>query len=61
MSSAKTEVADMLAKLPDDSSFEDIQYHLYVLEKIHRGVVRAGDEGEVQHGDAKQRLKKWLD
>lgn len=28
----------MLEALPDDSSFEDTQYHLYVLEKVKRGV-----------------------
>jgi hypothetical protein len=33
MSTAKAEVAVMLEALPDDSSFEDIQYHPYVVEK----------------------------
>ncbi len=51
----------MLETLPDDSSLEDIQYHLYVLEKIKRGVERAESEGTVSHAEAKQRLGKWLD
>ncbi len=34
---AKQEVAELLEQLPDDSALEDIQYHLYVLEKIKRG------------------------
>ena len=50
----------MLEALPDDSSFEDIQYHLYVLEKVKRGIDRAEIEGTVPHEDAKARLKKWL-
>lgn len=50
----------MLEKLPDDSSFEDIQYHLYVLEKVERGIERAQTEGAVPHEQAKQRLSKWL-
>ncbi|CAN5679667.1 hypothetical protein BH23GEM5_BH23GEM5_15570 [soil metagenome] len=29
MSTAKAEVAALLANLPDDCSLEDIQYHLY--------------------------------
>jgi hypothetical protein len=60
MDSAKTEVAAMLATLPDDSSLEDIQYHLYVLEKVKRGTERADAEGCVSHQEAKARLAKWL-
>ena len=61
MNTAKSEVASMLETLPDDSSLEDIQYHLYVLEKVKRGVERAESEGTVSHTEAKQRLEKWLD
>jgi len=31
----------MLDQLPDDSSFEDIQYHIYVREKIGHSKVAA--------------------
>lgn len=61
MSTAKSEVASMLETLPDDASLEDIQYHLYVLEKVKRGVERAESEGTLSHSEAKQRLGKWLD
>ena len=60
MSTPKAEVTAMLEALPDDSSFEDIQYHLYVLEKVKRGIERAKTEGAVSHEDAKARLNKWL-
>jgi len=33
MQSAKQNVETMLQHLPEDSTYEDIQYHLYVLEK----------------------------
>ena len=56
MSSPKSEVVEMLNALPDNSSFEDIQYHLYVLEKIRRGLDRAEGEGTISHQDAKVRL-----
>ena len=36
MSTVKDEVQSLLSKLPDDCSYEDIQNHLYVIEKIHR-------------------------
>jgi hypothetical protein len=60
MSTPKAEVALMIEALPDSSSFEDIQYHLYVLEKVNRGLERAATEGVIPHEDAKSRLGKWL-
>jgi hypothetical protein len=61
MSTAKAEVASMLASLPEDASLEDIQYHLYVLEKVKRGMERTDSEGAIPHEDVKKRLGKWLD
>ena len=60
MNTAKAEVQAMLEALPDETSLEDIQYHLYVLEKIKRGTERASSEGTLTHEQAKQRLGKWL-
>ena len=60
MSTAKQEVEAMLRQLPDESSLEDIQYHLYVLEKIQRGVQRADTEGTISQAEAEERLGKWL-
>ncbi len=34
----KDEVKRLLETLPDDSSYEDIQYHIYVQQKIDRGL-----------------------
>lgn len=60
MSTAKQEVETMLRKLPDDCSIEDIQYHLYVLEKTRQGLERAQREGTVTQAEAEERLSKWL-
>lgn len=60
MSSAKAEARSLIEGLPDDASLEDIQYHLYVLEKVKRGLERAESEGAIAHEDAKARLGKWL-
>lgn len=35
---AKEEVRRLLELLPDDVSLEDIQYHIYVRQKIDRGL-----------------------
>jgi hypothetical protein len=59
MSTAKNEVQSLLDKLPDDCTLEDIQYHLYVVEKVHRGIARAENEGEMSQQDVENRLGKW--
>ncbi len=61
MNTVKAQVASMLESLPDNSSLEDIQYHLYVLEKVKRGMERADSEGAIPHDEVKERLEKWLD
>lgn len=60
MATAKEDVESLLAKLPDDCSLEDIQYHLYVLEKVRHGLETADTEGVVSQNDAEVRLSKWL-
>ncbi len=60
MNTAKEEVKNLLEKLPDDCTIEDIQYHLYVLEKIRKGIERAEKEGTISHEEAKERLSKWI-
>ena len=60
MPTAIEEVRQMLDKLPKESSLEDIQYHLYVRQKIERGLedVRAGRV--ISQEDAEQKMAKWL-
>lgn len=60
MPTAKQEVTSLLDRLSDDSSLEDVQYHLYVIEKIRRGLDRAEAEGVSTQMQAEERLGKWL-
>lgn len=59
MSTAKAEVESLLHKLPDDCSLEDIQYHLYVIEKVRRGLERGDSEGTLRQEEAEEHLRKW--
>lgn len=59
MSTAKQDVQSLLSKLPDDCSLEDIQYHLYVIEKVRNGL-EASVQGTVSQEDVEQRFSKWL-
>jgi hypothetical protein len=60
MATAKEEVEQLLGRLPNDSSLEDIQYHLYVLEKVRNGLESADAEGGIPQHDAEERLSRWL-
>ena len=60
MKSPKAEVASMLKALSENASLKDIQYHLYVLEKVKRGLGRTESENAISQEDAKVRLGKWL-
>jgi len=60
MRTVKQEVNRILKSLPDDCSLEDIQYHLYVLQKIHRGLKDA-EEGRIYTQEqVKKMMSKWL-
>jgi predicted transcriptional regulator len=60
MSTPKDEVRKLLDQLPDDSSFEDIQYHIYVREKIERGLRDVKEERVLTQQEVEQRMSKWL-
>ena len=57
---AKQEVEELLAHLPDDSTLDDIQYHLYVLEKIKRGRDDIASRRRYSEDEARERLSGWL-
>jgi hypothetical protein len=60
MSTAKQDVALLLNRLPDNSSVEDIQYHLYVLDKVRRGLEDVKTSGALSQEEAESRLSPWL-
>jgi len=60
MGTAKEEVRKMLEKLPDDISYEDIQYHIYVREKIERGLKEIEEGRVLSQEEVEQRMTKWL-
>ena len=60
MASVKRAVLDLVKTLPDDCTLEDVQYQLYVRQKVERSM-QAAAEGRVHsHEQVKKRLAKWL-
>ena len=59
MINVKSEVSQLLNKLPDNCTIEDVQYHLYVIEKIRKGIESAESNGALDQKEVENRLKKW--
>lgn len=56
MTNAKQAAQAVIDHLPDQASWDDIMYELYVKQKIEEGL-KAADEGRtVPHQEAKRRL-----
>ena len=60
METAKQQVEQILAALPEDATLEDVQYHIYVRQKIEQGLADVEAGRVIGHGDVQQRLAKWL-
>ena len=55
----KDEVKSILEELPDNCTLEDVQYHLYVAEKIRKGMDRADQEGTKTQEEMEKKYKQW--
>lgn len=60
VASAKQTVRDVLKRMPDDCTLEDIQYQLYLRQKLEKSLAAAGVGRVVPHEEVKKRLSKWL-
>ncbi len=60
MGKAKEEIQHLLETLPDDVSYEDVQYHISVQQAVQRGI-DAADRGEViSQEEVERRMAKWF-
>ena len=57
----KDEVTELLRSLPDDATLEDIQYHIYVRQRIARGEAEADAGKTIDNQEMRNRLSRWLD
>src|SRR3990172_4391047 len=58
---AKDEVRALLERLPDDASLNDIQYHIYVWQKIERGLEAIRKGNVIPHEEIEKRMARWLE
>ena len=55
----KEEVRRLLESLPDEVSYEDIQYHIYVQQKIDRGLAASERRDFISDEEIEQRISRW--
>lgn len=60
MASAKQDVQKVLDTLPEEASLEDIQYHLYVLQRIQRGREDIAAGRVIPQDEIERRMARWL-
>jgi predicted transcriptional regulator len=61
MGSPKDEVRRILDQVPDDVSYEDIQYHIYVREKVERGLKDVEQGRVLSQQEVERRMSKWTE
>ena len=60
MKTAKKEVRRILDQIPDDASLEDIQYHIYVCQKIEWGLQDIDDGRVLSREQVERRMSRWI-
>jgi hypothetical protein len=60
--SVKQGVLEMIQRLPDDCTLEQIEYHLHVYAGIQRAVaeIDVGENPGIPQEEAEQRIQEWL-
>ena len=56
MPNAKDAARQIIEHLPDQATWDDIMYELYVKQKIEAGLQAADEDRTVPHEEAKRRL-----
>jgi predicted transcriptional regulator len=59
MAKPKEVVLEALQALPDDASYEDIEYHLFVRARIAEGRRAAAEGRVVPHAEVKEQIAAW--
>jgi len=57
---AKATVRDLLDRLPDECTLQEVLYHLYVIAEVEQGVHELEDGYEIPHEQVERELRqKW--
>lgn len=57
---AKDAVRNLLDRLPDDATLEDIRYQIYVQQRIDEGLEDLEEGRTLSQEDVERRMARWL-
>ncbi|EFK05693.1 conserved hypothetical protein [delta proteobacterium NaphS2] len=59
METLREEAIDIISRLPDSASIDDIMYRLYVIDKVRKGkaAIKLGDSISVE--DLRREIESW--
>jgi predicted transcriptional regulator len=60
LASPKKLAEQLLKKLDDSSTYDEIMYELYVMKKIEKGLKDIEEGRVIPHEHVKRELRKWL-
>jgi hypothetical protein len=58
---AKQEVQQLLSQLPENVSFDEIQYHIYVRQKINHGIEDVETGNTISEEEFDKRMSRWIE
>jgi predicted transcriptional regulator len=59
LASTKEQLRELIEHLPDDCTLEDVQYHLYVQQKVGRGLEDVRHGRVLSQEEVERRMTKW--
>jgi hypothetical protein len=60
MARPKDQVRKLLDELGDNVSLEEIQYHIYVRQKVEKGREEVDKGMTISHTEVEERMSRWL-
>jgi hypothetical protein len=60
MSQVKEQVRNVLDRLPDDTTLEEVQHQLYIIQLLQSRVEKAERGDVIPHEEVKRRVEEWI-
>jgi hypothetical protein len=60
MDTSQKELQSLIRSLSNDFTLDDIQYHLFVIEKVQKGIEEAEAQGIIPREEGTASLKNWI-
>lgn len=58
MTDVRSKIGALLARLPEDCTFDDVLYHVYVLRQVERGLADVEAGRTTTHAEIEEELRR---